>query len=196
MCTAQTLVHSRLWSLQDVKPEKVNGSLFNNFSKLWIRSSPLLPLTYCVLCRRIIQRNNNVRTPKALGLNQSPNFSCSSSLPACLSQVSTRCPVRAAAAELLQIKVIQTLQLVYCFLSFSDGKSSQHHVWRNHYTHPIRSCPLLGITSLREAKLNPGGLSKWKREFGLNFTLHLLTNSTLVHVCLFYTFTVLSSVLL
>lgn len=100
MCTAQSLVHSGL----DVKSEKVNGSLFNTVSRLWIRPSPLLPFTYCVRCRRIIQRSNNVQTPKALGLDQSPNSFCHSFLPACVPQVSIYCPVCVAAAELLQIK--------------------------------------------------------------------------------------------
>ncbi|KAK4826583.1 hypothetical protein QYF61_010218 [Mycteria americana] len=47
-------------------------------------------------------------------------------------EFSTRCPVRVAAAELLQVKATQTLRLVYCFLRFSDGKTSQH-AWNSLY---------------------------------------------------------------
>lgn len=54
----------------------------------------------------------------------------------------------------------------------------------------------LGNHILERGKFKPRGTEQIKKGIWIQFTLHLLTNTTLVHACLFYAFAILSSVLL
>lgn len=88
---------------------------------------------------------------------------------ACLPPISTCGPDCVAAAELLQIKIIQKLWLVYCFLSFSDGKTSQHSsTVESLHPPPWKAVP---THVLEKSKLKPRGTEQMK--MGICIELHL-----------------------